>query len=741
MKQLLQSYRRGEIWLADVPVPAPGAHGLIVRTSVSVVSTGTEKMVTELARRSLLGKALARPDLVHTVLRKIKTEGLSQTLNKVFSKLDTPIPLGYSCSGTVVEVGRRAQGFSPGDRVACSGSGYATHAEFNYVPENLCVRMPEGVSMEEAAFGGLGAIAMQGVRQAEVHIGESVAVIGLGVLGMLTAEILKAAGCRVIGCDIDPERCARARELGVEQVVRGDELLGAARGFTGGHGVDAVVITAATPSDEPLEWSGEIVRQRGRVVAVGQIGMKVPRDVFYRKELELRLSRSTGPGRYDPSYEEHGLDYPYGYVRWTERRNMGAFLELVASGGVRPAALISDRFPIDRALEIYRDLLATSASEGRKKPMAVVIEYEQEGTEAPIAERKVEIAPLSPATELGVGVIGAGRFAEGVLIPAISRIAGVRLVGLCSARGRSAVVGAGKHGFSYATSDYRQLLEDDAVKAVFIATRHDSHALLAGEALRAGKHVYVEKPLALDPHELDRLEKLYADLGRGPAGMGIDASGREGGMWPLLMVGYNRRFSSHALLLKEKLRTQSGPMFINYRVSAGRADPDDWVLDPEEGGGRIVGEACHFVDFCLFVTGARVTRVAATRTVVEGEDSRDYSAGILLQHADGSLSSISYITCGSREIGKELVEVFCGDLTGVNDDFRSTRISGGVVHRSRGQDKGHHNAVQQFLECIRTGGRPPISFADLIHVSRVTMAVLESLRTGRMVTLGESATQ
>ena len=720
MKQIIQSYKTGELWLADVPCPAVKGGGVVVRTASSLVSAGTERMIVELAKKSLLGKARARPDLVRQVIEKIKTEGLAPTLTKVFAKLDTPIALGYSCAGTVVEAGSGA-GLRAGDRVACAGAGYATHAEFNFVPKNLCVPIPAGVSFEDASYATLGAIALQGVRQADLRLGESVAVIGLGLLGLLTVQLLKASGCRVIGSDPAASRCEQAKELGADETVA-QNLAEAALAFTNGYGADAVLITAATKSNEPIETAAEACRPKGRVVVVGLVGMDVPRDPFYKKELDLRLSMSYGPGRYDPAYEEGGHDYPYHYVRWTEQRNIQAFLDLVAAGKVTPSRLTSHRFAIDDALRAY-ELLEGTAGE---KYLGIVINYPQPAAEAalPPPARRIDLKPVAAGGRrtLGVGFIGAGNFAKAVLLPALGRRNDVSLTGLCTATGMSSVETGKRHGFAFATTDIGELLSDQSTQVVFIATQHHTHAAFVRRALEAGRHVFVEKPLCTSEEELAGIEELVGGL-------------QQPGL--CLMVGFNRRFSLHALAIREAFSRRRTPLVVNYRVNAGSVPSDSWVQDPERGGGRIVGEVCHFVDLAEYLTGSVPTRVYAAS--IHTDDRRDVSedsVAITINYADGSLATIQYLAHGSAQVPKERCEACADGVTAILDNYRQTTFHGGGHRGVKGsQDKGFAGEIDAFVRVIREGGEWPIPFQSLARTTRVTLAILRSLREGQPVSL------
>ncbi len=716
MKQIIQSYRSGELWLADVPGPALKSGGVVVRTAASLVSAGTERMIVELAKKSLIGKAQARPDLVRKVIDKIRTEGFGPTMTKVFAKLDTPIPLGYSCAGIVVEAGERS-GARVGDRVACAGAGYATHAEYNFIPRNLCVRLPDAVSFEDASYGTLGSIALQGVRQADLRLGESVAVLGLGLLGLLTVQLLKASGCRVIGSDPDPAKCELARSLGADEAVSSG-LAEAATAFTDGYGVDAVVIAAATKSNDPIEVAAEACRPKGRVVVVGLVGMDVPRDPFYRKELDLRLSMSYGPGRYDPSYEEGGHDYPYAYVRWTEQRNIGAFLDLVASGAVTPGRLTTHRFPIDDALRAY-DLLEGKTDE---RYLGIVIDYPRPAE--PVAPpRRVELPVVRPSSgRLGVGFVGAGNFAKSVLLPALARQADVTLTGLCTATGMSAVETGKRHGFRFATTSIDELLADEGTHVVFVATQHHTHAAFVLRALEAGKHVFVEKPLCMSPEELARIEEAVRSL---------PSPG------PCLTVGFNRRFSSHARAIRAAFAGHSTPLVVNYRVNAGVAPTDSWVQDPERGGGRVIGEVCHFVDLAEFLVGSPIESVSASS--VRSTDRRtvpEDSVVATLSFADGSLATIQYLAHGASQVPKERGEICADGVTAILDNYRATTFHGGAHRSVTGtQDKGFDAEIDAFLGAVRGGGAWPIPFDGLVRTTRATFAILESLREGRVVPL------
>jgi len=684
-----------------------------VRTATSLISAGTERMTVEMGKRSLLGKARERPDLVKEVIQKAQTEGVLNTLTAVRAKLDSVTALGYSAAGTVIDVGNDVTEFRAGDRVACAGAGYASHAEVLSVPRNLCVRLPDSVEFESAAFGTLGAIALQGLRLANPTLGESCVVIGLGLIGQLTVQLLRANGCRVFGIDPDPERIALACRLGADDGCAPDDGAEAkVLTWSRGRGADAVLITAATSSNQPVEMAGEISRLKGRVVAVGLVGLEVPRDAYYHKELTLQVSMSYGPGRYDPEYEERGHDYPFAYVRWTEGRNIEAFLDLVAGQRVNVAPLITHRFPIAEAERAYK--LITGA--GNEPYLGLLLRYDTERE----LEKRISLAAgqtRSPAPEKGVrvGFIGAGSYAKRYLLPSF-KAAGAQFQTIATASGISAREVGEKYGFRQCVSGAEEVIDDEDVNLIVIATRHDTHAELARRALERGRHVFVEKPLALNDDELNSVIGAATKSDR------------------CLMVGFNRRFSPSAMAAKDFFKDSQAPLSINYRVNAGRIPGDHWVQDPREGGGRIIGEVCHFIDLMQFLTGAVTTRVyaeaiASRNAEVTGADS----VFITLRFADGSNGSIAYLAEGDKALPKERVEIFGAGKTFVLDDFRSaTMLSGGKEKRLRlrGQDKGQANEVNAVCRAVVGGGPPPIALEDLAATTRATFRIMESLRTG-----------
>ncbi|MDD3546565.1 MAG: bi-domain-containing oxidoreductase [Kiritimatiellae bacterium] len=718
MKQILQSFKTGELWLAEVPAPLCRANGIVMRNRVSFVSAGTERMLVDFAKKSLVGKAIQMPDQVKKVIRKMKTEGVLETLEKVQTKLDQPIPLGYSSAGIVCEVDTRVEGIVAGDRVACGGAGFANHAEYNFVPKNLVVKLPDGVSFEDASCATVGSIAMQGIRQCDLRLGETVAIIGLGLLGMLALQMAKAAGCRVIGFDPNPERCKLALELGADAAVS-EGLEDAAMAFSQGHGLDAVLITAATHSNEPVTVAAEICRMKGRVVATGLVGMNLPRDQYYKKELDFKLSLSYGPGRYDPVYEEGGIDYPFGYVRWTEQRNMQAFVDLVAMGKIHPGKLITHRFTFDSALDAY-DLLLGKAHEPY---LGVVLEYADADGAEKVIERRVNFANKTVAPEAradhaaGLSFIGCGNFAKAVLLPALKKHDNVKLRGLCTASGMSCGETAKKERFAFATTDQGEILKDAATNLVFVTTRHNLHAQQVCDCLNAGKNVFVEKPLALNCSQLDEVIAAAASSTAN------------------LTVGFNRRFSPHAKLIKDYFAKRAYPLMLRYHVNAGIIPKDVWIQDPGIGGGRMIGEGCHFIDFMSFVVGQPVVAVQAKclqldNAAIVAEDNVD----VHLQFADGSLGVLSYVALGDTSLPKERCEIHGGESTAVMDNFTRTVCSGKLGSRKlKGkQQKGFRDELAAALDMARTG-KPSIPLEQIVNVTRTTFAVLEALKSGGTV--------
>ena len=697
MKQVQQNYRSGELKVAEVPAPAFGGGELLIATRVSLISSGTERQLMQLAKSSLVGKAAARPDLVRRVLVNVKKEGLKPTFDKVFAKLDTPIPLGYSLVGEVIGVGREVSGFSLADRVACAGAGLANHAEINAVPKNLCVRVPTGVDDEDASFVTLGAIALQGVRQAAPTLGETVVVMGLGLIGLLTVQILKANGCRVIGFDPNGGRAALAKQLGADIAVS-EALSEVALARTGGAGADAVIVTASSKSSEPINQAAEISRVKGRIVVVGLVGMTIDREPFYKRELELKLSMSYGPGRGDPAYESAGRDYPLPYVRWTEQRNMDAFLGLIEEGRVTPKAYVTHRFAIAEAEKAYELM------EKGEPHLAMLLNYPEAPKEAP---RRVVTRAAAPLRDrLGVAFIGMGNYARSVLLPKVKGAEGVALTSVVTKTGLSANHSADKFGFASAATDVAIPLDDAHSQAVFIATRHDTHASLTARALTAGKHVFCEKPLALDRESLD------AVIAAAQASSGV------------LTVGFNRRFAPLLQQAKQALEPRSGPLMMLYRVNAGAIPGDSWI-QRDEGGGRILGEACHFVDSLTYLCGALPVEVQASAARGHGD-----AVSAIIRFADGSVGTILYSSLGDASLPKEYLEAFASGRVVTLDDFNALTIHAGGKTKTvkAAQDKGQAALVSAFLDAARGKTPAPIPLEELDAVSRATIAIEEALR-------------
>ncbi len=707
MKQVVQSYRTGELKVAEAPAPRVADGSLLVATRVSLISSGTERQLIDLAKASLAGKAMARPDLVRRVVRNIQRDGLQPTIEKVFAKLDTPIPLGYSLAGEVLEVGRRVRGVAVGDRLACAGAGLANHAEINAIPKNLTVAIPADVDDEDASFVTLGAIAMQGVRLAIPTLGERIVVMGLGLIGLLTVQLLKANGCRVLGFDPNAARVSLALELGADIAVS-DSLAEAVAGFTNGHGADAVILTASSKSSEPINVAAEISRLKGRIVVVGLVGMTIDREPFYKRELELKLSMSYGTVRGDPSYEQGGQDYPLPYVRWTEQRNMEAFLTLVADGKVTPKRLVTHRFAIAEAEKAY-ELMESGAPH-----LAILLTYPEAPT-GPI-KRSIRLGPPPPKSDGNrVAFIGLGNYAKGVLLPALKKASKVALTTVVTSTGVSAGHAGEKNGFAVIATDPAAALADPETDTIFVATRHDTHASLAAAALRAGKHVFCEKPLAINAEGL--AEVIAA---------AHEATG-------ILTVGFNRRCAPLLIEAKKALDPRSGPLVMLYRVNAGAIPGDSWI-QRDEGGGRIVGEVCHFVDALTFLCGSLPIEAQA----ITARDHAD-AVSILIRFADGSTGTIVYTSLGDQGVSKEYLEAFAAGRVVQLDDFRRLTItSGGKARVQKGaQNKGQRELVEEFLAATRGKRAAPISMAEIVAVTETTLAIEESLRTSDPAPVGD----
>ncbi len=709
MKQLLQNIKNGTTTIEEVPVPTPREGMALVKVAASLVSAGTERMVVEFAEKSLVGKARSRPDLVKQVLDKAKREGVVPTMQAAFNRLDQPMALGYSSAGTIVALGANMQGFKVGQRVACAGGGYASHAEYNVIPRNLLTPLPENVDFESAAFTTLGAIALHGFRLAEPQIGENVAIIGLGLLGLLTIQLASAAGCHVLGIDLDPERIKLASSLGLEAVSR-QNAESASVAFTANRGFDSIIICADTPSNDPIELAGVIARDRAKVVATGAVGLNFPRKIYYEKEISFINSRSYGPGRYDANYEENGHDYPIGFIRWTEGRNFQAVVDLMESGKLKVQPLISHRFPIEQAAQAYEVIT------GKKKTpfLGVLLTYSNsvEKFEGGKVVR-FNVPTFKPSNVVTLGVLGAGLYANATLLPVIKNNKDFELVGIASSGGLHAQHSAKKFGFAYATSSEDEIINDPNINTVAILTRHDSHADLVLKALKAGKHVFVEKPLAITPEQLTNIAKQLRITNHG-----------------LLTVGFNRRFSPLAQSLASFLSHRTEPLHAHYRINAGYLPLNHWTQDPNLGGGRIIGEGCHFIDLITFLVGAAPVSVSAHALPNQGKYRED-NVSMTFTFPDGSLGIVDYLANGDKSFPKERLEVFCGGSIAILDDFVSltTVRDGKKKEERRAQDKGWGAEMASFAGAIQSGGEAPIPYEQLIGVTQATFAAVESIRS------------
>lgn len=719
MKQILQSLSSGETALADVPCPAVKRGGLLIRTQRSLVSAGTERMLVEFGRAGLLQKARQQPDKVRQVIDKARAEGVLSTMDAVRSKLDQPLALGYCNVGVVEQVGDGVRGFKPGDRVACNGS----HAEVVSVPQHLCARIPDNVSDESATFTVIGAIALQGVRLASPTLGESFVVIGLGLIGLVAVQILRASGCRVFGIDPDASKRELAKTFGAEVIdSQAPGVVDEAIAFSRGAGVDGVLICAATQSNEPVRQAAQMSRKRGRIVLVGVTGLELSRADFYEKELTFQVSCSYGPGRYDAEYEEKGNDYPLGYVRWTEQRNFQAILDLMASGSLDVSSLISHRYQFEEAIQAY-GLLA-----GVDPYLGIILEYPSM-EKAPDSRARTVVwkshdqKPLNPT----LAVLGAGNYAGRVLLPAFKR-ADVNLVSLVSSGGVSGSYYGQKFGFDETTTDTDRIIADDRANTLVIATRHDSHARLVLQGLAAGKHVFVEKPLCLTLDELEQIEAIYSSAANAEQGAADQATA------PILTVGFNRRFAPLVQALKERLDESHGTRSIVITVNAGEIPSVHWTQDPNIGGGRIIGEACHFIDLVRFLGASKIASWDVSAMSAPGaEQGIPDTVTITLRLDDGSIGTIHYFSNGHKSFPKETIQVFGSGRILQMDNFRSLRgwgWKGMRTKRSLRQDKGQNNMIDAFIRAIRNGMPPPIPIDEVFEVSRVSIAVSDAVSAG-----------
>jgi len=701
--------------LAEGPAPLVSAGHLLISTSRSLVSAGTERMLVDFGRASLLDKARQQPEKVKMVLDKVRTDGLFATLDAVRSKLDQPLALGYCNVGTVLEVGRGVDGFAPGDRVVSNGP----HAEIVRVPRNLCTRVPDSVDDERAAFTVLASIGLQGIRLAAPTLGESVVVTGLGLIGLVTVQLLRANGCRVLGIDLDAKRLAVAQALGAHicDINRGEDPVAAGLAFSGGRGVDAVLITASTKSSLPVEQAAKMSRKRGRIVLVGVTGLELNRGDFYEKELSFQVSCSYGPGRYDEAYESRGQDYPFGLVRWTEQRNFEAVLALMESEAIDVSGLISHRYPLREAGRAYETLL------NDRDALGIILSYEAHGSSRAALTRSVRLRdrteePRGPQDPI-LAMVGAGNYGSRVLLPALVKT-GARLDTLVTSAGVSGVHHGRKAGFETASTDFAEgVLANPRINTVVIASRHDSHAELAAQCLAAGLNVFVEKPLALDEESLTKVEALAK----------ARPAASSGGV---LMVGFNRRFAPLAVKLKQLLDAVSAPKCFVYTVNAGFIPAEHWTQQREIGGGRILGEGCHFIDLLRHLAGSPIVAASIT-TIGRGPvvAVRHDSASISLEFGDGSIGSVHYFANGSKEFPKERLEVFCDGAVLVLDNFvrlASYGWRGFRTQRLLRQDKGQAACISAFIDAVHAGEPAPIPLDELIEVSRVSIRLAEAQR-------------
>lgn len=707
MKQILQNLGNGETTLADVPCPQNKPGHLLIASQQTLVSAGTERMLVDFGKASVLEKARQQPDKVKMVLDKVRTDGLMPTVDAVRSKLDQPLPLGYCNAGVVLESG--VSGYEVGDRVVSNGN----HAEVVRIPQNLCAKIPNNVDNESAAFTVLASIGLQGIRLVQPSLGECVVVTGLGLIGLVTVQLLKAQGCRVLGIDFDSSRCAMAREFGAEtaDLSKGEDPVEVAAAFSRGRGVDAVIITAATKSNEPVHQAAQMCRKRGRIVLVGVVGLELSRADFYEKELSFQVSCSYGPGRYDSEYEEKGRDYPVGFVRWTEQRNFEAVLDMMASGALDVKPLITHRFAIENAVEAYQTLSEPAA-------LGILLSYpapELDQTE--LFSRKVALnarVTYQP-TDVVCSFLGAGNYASRVLIPAFKE-GGAKLHSLASSGGVSGVHHGKKHNFAHSVTDEAEVYQDEAVNTVAIATQHNLHAGQALAALQAGKHVFVEKPLALTLEELDELEVAYQQAG--------------GKLH--LMVGFNRRFAPLVQKMKQLLSVSKQPKSFIMTMNAGEIPANHWTQDSAVGGGRIIGEACHYIDLMRFLAGSEIAGFTATKMGdVPGVEITEDKASITLSFADGSFGTILYLANGGKVFPKERIEVFANDAVLQLDNFKALRSYGWPGFKGKklmSQDKGQQACAALFVQAIQQGKPTPIPADEIFEVSRVSVQVAQSLR-------------
>lgn len=740
MIQLVQNLKSGEMELLEVPCPALSPNGVLVRNHYSIISAGTESKTVKDARLGYIGKAMARQKEVRLVIESIKTQGVIQTYRAVMNRLDAPSPLGYSTAGEVIEAGPEIKNVKVGDFVACGGAG-ANHSEIVSVQKNLFVKIPEGVDLKYAAFTTVASISMQGIRQADLRLGENCVVIGLGLIGQLTLQLLSAGGIKPIGIDIDSRQVEFANKngAGISFNRKQDDIEKIIYELTNGHGTDAVIITAGSSSNDPVEFAGRVCRRKGKVIIVGAVPTGFSREHYYKKELELKMSSSYGPGRYDPDYEEKGMDYPIGYVRWTENRNMQAFLELLAEKKLNLEPLITHIYDFNKAPDAYDMILKkeqpfigvllkydlrSNTTSSLNMTDEIVKTGEESGKDKIATRQSDELNNYHPQIPK-IGFIGAGNFAQNFLLPNLKDKS--ELVGVATSRSHTSKNIADKYGFNYASGNAEDIINDENINTIFIATRHNLHAKFVIKALQAGKNVFVEKPLAMNETELEEINSVIHKREDSPASHRMTSK-------PILFVGYNRRFSPLVVKLKE-MDGSTLPKAINYRINAGTLPKEHWIQDPQTGGGRVIGEVCHFIDLCMFIAGSPITSVSAE--AMDTADNLLDSVVISLKFRNGTVASISYFSNGSKLLPKESVEVFSGGRCFIINDFREMKIFGTKEEKLKlpKQDKGHAAEINEFISALKKGIPSPISFDELYLSSFVTFKVLDSVRTRSVIRL------
>lgn len=712
MKQIIQNLKNGNTILEEVPVPLVRKGHVLIKTHRTLVSLGTEKMLVEFGKASLLSKARQQPEKVKQVLDKIKTDGLMPTLETIFNKLDEPLPLGYCNAGEVIAVGEGVHEFAVGDKVASNGA----HAEYVCVPKNLCAKIPDNVSYEEGAFAVIGSIGLQGIRLINPTLGETIVVVGLGLIGLITAELLVANGCDVIGFDFDDKKVALAAAKGIKayNVAKGTDPVKTVEELTGGIGADGVVITASTKSNDVISQAAQMSRKRGRIVLVGVIGLDINRGDFFKKELSFQVSCSYGPGRYDDDYEYKGQDYPVGYVRWTEKRNFDAILNAISKGKLDVQTLITQRVKLDNYLEIYGNMGGDS--------IASLLEYPQD-----ILKENARVVSYTDASFAGakgvIGVVGAGNFTKMTMLPALKKGSGATFKYIASAGGVSSSALAKKYGFAKSTTDYKEILKDSDVDVVMITTRHNLHASMTIETLKAGKHVFVEKPLAITEEGLNDILAAKQQVN----GNGLSVT-----------VGFNRRFSPYIQKAKQLIGDSNMPINIVATMNAGHIPADVWVHDMNVGGGRIIGEACHYIDLATYLTGSKVVAVSMSGMGTDTNENTD-NAIITLKYANGSQAVVNYFSNGSKSYSKERLEVYSQGRTLVMDNFVKLEGYGfkGFSKMKGKQDKGHQEQFSRLITMLKNGSAPLIPFDDIVNTTQASFAAIESYKKGEWVTLNK----